>query len=68
MNRDIVRITAVFRGKNGTMGFIKGKTYDLWMFTRRHKICVSLPDKHAVPLQYDSMADVQKNWEFTMRL
>ena len=55
-------VTATFVGEDGSCGFKKWKTYDVWMFYQKGKFYVSERSVFATAIPYDSWKAVTKNW------
>lgn len=59
----VKEITAVFKGKNGSMGFRTGQEYKLWYFEKGGRFYISRPFEDATAIPYDTIAAIKKNWE-----
>lgn len=57
-------ITAVFSGKDGSMGFRNGHEYKLWFFEKNGRYYISRRFEDAIAIPYDTMAALRKNWMF----
>ena len=61
--KELINITAKFIGKDGSMGFRNGKTYDLWMMKKQNFIYISRRNMNATAIPYETLRVVEKNWE-----
>lgn len=59
----LTEIKAEFIGKDGSMGFKKGKIYELWHFVKGNKIYISKRNINAVAIPYDTIIALKKNWK-----
>lgn len=58
----IKEITAVFKGRDGSMGFRKGQEYKLWYFEMNGRFYISRRFDNATAIPYDTMTAIKKNW------
>ena len=59
----VKEITAVFIGKDGSMGFKNGQEYKLWFFEKNNKHYISRRSENATAIPYDTMTALKKNWK-----
>lgn len=59
----VKEITAIFKGRDRSMGFRKGQEYKLWYFKKDGRFYISLPSEDAIAIPYDTIAAINKNWE-----
>lgn len=59
----VKEITAVFKGRDGSMGFRRGQEYKLWYFEKNGRFYISRPFEDATAIPYDTIAAIKKNWE-----
>ncbi len=59
----VKEITAMFKGKDGSMGFRTGQEYKLWYFEKNGRFYISRPFEDATAISYDTIAAIKKNWE-----
>ena len=56
-------IKAEFIGTDGSMGFRKGKIYELWYFKKNNKFYISKRNLNATAIPYDTPTALNKNWK-----
>lgn len=59
----VKEITAVFKGKDKSMGFRTGQEYKLWYFEKGGRFYISRRLEDATAIPYDTIAAIKKNWE-----
>ena len=56
-------IRARFIGRDGSCGFRKGKTYELWFSEKGGKYYISRRNFSATAIPYDTVEALKKNWQ-----
>lgn len=56
-------IRATFIGRDGSCGFRKGKTYELWFSEKGGKYYISRRNFSATAIPYDTVEALKKNWQ-----
>ena len=56
-------IRATFIGRDGSCGFRKGKTYELWLSKKDGKYFISRRNFSATAIPYDTAEALKKNWQ-----
>lgn len=56
-------IRATFIGRDGSCGFRKGKTYELWFSEKGGKYYISRRNFAATAIPYDTIEALKKNWQ-----
>lgn len=59
----VKEITAVFKSKDGSMGFHTGQEYKLWYFEKGGRFYISRRFEDATAIPYDTIVAIKKNWE-----
>lgn len=67
MSNNVTRldIEAVFIGKDGSMGFTRDSTYELWLFYKNGKYYISRRSMSSVAIPYDTRTAIKKNWSIS---